>query len=132
MMESFLSGMIYSNSDGAATEKLILGDKMSGIIDTANLLAVLVCIIHRMALEEIVPKREFDYEYRLPDVLRPVIYDLKFTFASNSDEIIGQVQLTFIGQHNLRESFRFAWRSNATLGRHQSNSTRTPSSLQFM
>ena len=48
-----------------------------------------------IASEEIQPKREFDFEYRLPDNLVPIVYDLKLTFASNSDEIIGQVRKGF-------------------------------------
>lgn len=72
--------------------------------DMVNAIVVLVYCIHRIASDEILPKQEFDYEYRLPDVLTPVIYDLKFTFASNSDEIIGQVLRDFRSKNNSRIS----------------------------
>lgn len=34
---------------------------------------------------------EFDYEYRLPTHITPLIYDLKLTLSSYREEVIGQV-----------------------------------------
>ena len=57
----------------------------------ARCIALLIYHLAYITSEEVHSKREFNHEYRLPDNLIPVVYDLKLTFASNSDEIIGQV-----------------------------------------
>lgn len=35
----------------------------------------------------------YDYEYRLPKSLTPIIYDLKLKFSSFSQEVSGQVEI---------------------------------------
>jgi hypothetical protein len=43
---------------------------------------------------------DYDYEYRLPKSLTPLIYDLKLTLSSYSDEVQGRVIYIYLSKNS--------------------------------